>query len=356
MVVRGAMRVLMVMTGPRVGGLQFSCVPYGAALKLKGHEVRALLIHNSPYVESLRACGVPTDLTRWPRKPFPFDRLQARDIARVAAGFTPDVALTFASKGLSPTLSALKGKLPIITRCGATKAKTISGLLGADAIIASSAEMKSRIVATGYDDGRVYVLPNFIEDPGPPPRKALEQAVVVASLGRLVHRKGFDILIRAAGILKAEGQPLAVRIAGDGPERAALRALAADLDVTLDLTGWVNGGEKREFLARADIFVCPSRYEPFGYVNVEAMSQGLPVVATETTGPRAIFAGSDAATLVPVEDPKAMANALKPLLTDHARRSAMGTAARQHFVNTFSLSAGAETLDRILMQVAGGTK
>jgi glycosyltransferase involved in cell wall biosynthesis len=110
------------------------------------------------------------------------------------------------------------------------------------------------------------------------------------SVGRLVPIKGFDVLVRAAAIAAPENPPTTVVILGDGPERARLTELAHRLKVDLRLPGFVARAEVARWMAGADLYVQPSRplrsgrTEGLPVATREALSVGLPVVASATGG------------------------------------------------------------------------
>ena len=183
---------------------------------------------------------------------------------------------------------------------------------------------------------------------GAPVRDAVARAVArrelgivdrtVLSVGRLVPIKGFDILVRAAALAAATRSPApgaedprawalapATRfvILGDGPERARLEALARRLNVHLDLPGFVPRPEIARWMTGADLYVQPSRplangrTEGLPVATLEALSLGLPVVASATGGLGELAtgrgpggmgpAGPAGLHLVPSGDPLALA-------------------------------------------------
>lgn len=108
----------------------------------------------------------------------------------------------------------------------------------------------------------------------------------VLAVGRLVPNKGFDLLLRAFTPL-AESRPgLGLVIAGDGPGRGGLVALADELGITerVLLTGWLGRDEVAAVMTRAEVFALTSRVESFGVVLLEAMRAGVPAVATSCGG------------------------------------------------------------------------
>lgn len=174
---------------------------------------------------------------------------------------------------------------------------------------------------------RVTHVLNGVEpvEPVRPPGGAVP---VVAALGRLTAQKGFDVLLDAVRLLDADGVRLEVLLGGEGRERADLERRAAGLPVRL--TGFE--AEPRRLFAQADVFVLPSRVEALPLVLVEAVSAGLPCVATDVGDVREAL--GDVVEVVPPQDAGALAGALRRLLADPADRERRGragiTAARQH--------------------------
>jgi glycosyltransferase involved in cell wall biosynthesis len=158
----------------------------------------------------------------------------------------------------------------------------------------------------------------------------------VASYGRLHANKGFDRLIEAAALLRGRGRPVRLALGGEGPERAALEALAARLEAPVEFRGWI---EPPRFLAEADLFVLSSRVEPFGLVTAEAMAAGVPVVATDIDGPRAVLQQGRLGRLVEPDDARALADAIAAALDDPARAE-RARAARDHALATYGEAAG----------------
>jgi glycosyltransferase involved in cell wall biosynthesis len=127
-------------------------------------------------------------------------------------------------------------------------------------------------------------------------------------LGRLVPVKGVDQLLRAAAEVPG---PTHVRIAGDGPERANLTALARALGIDTSFEGWVSGARKEALLRACDAIVVPSgAKEGLPTVLFEAKARALPIIATRAGAiPEGVE--PDARTvLVPLDDPAALTRAI----------------------------------------------
>ena len=149
--------------------------------------------------------------------------------------------------------------------------------------------------------------------PGEPP--------VILGVGRLVPRKGFDVLLRAFARVR-RNRRVRLIVLGDGKTSgtsdvctAQLNALAQELDIANDVS--LPGFRRNPFayMARAKVFVLPSRFEGLPGVLIQAMACGCPVVSTDCpTGPREILEGGRYGPLVPVDDDGAMAVAIEDVL------------------------------------------
>lgn len=139
---------------------------------------------------------------------------------------------------------------------------------------------------------------------------------VVLGVGRLTDQKGFDTLINSFAHLVEEWDARLV-ILGEGEDRDTLKSRAREhgIDDWVDLPGYVDN--PYAFMREADVFVLSSRYEGMPNVLVEAAAIGTPLVATDCpSGPRELLNGGEAGELVPVEDPRAMAEAIDRQLTN----------------------------------------
>jgi glycosyltransferase involved in cell wall biosynthesis len=139
---------------------------------------------------------------------------------------------------------------------------------------------------------------------------------LILSVGELCYRKGFDTLLRAFARVRAQ-RPCRLMILGRGGERTALLALADELGMANDvaLPGFVP--EPYAYMAHADLFAFTSRWEGLGFVPIEALAVGTPVVSTDCpSGPREVLADGRYGPLVPVDDAAALARALIATL-DH---------------------------------------
>ena len=200
----------------------------------------------------------------------------------------------------------------------------------ADRLLCVSSPLQSSIRRnTGAE---ATVLPNIVDTacffrPTPPGSEG--DGFCFASVGSLIRRKGFDLLLDALGILRERGLCPEVKIIGRGEEEPALRSQAEALGVArqVEFTGFRPREEIAEIFHSADAFVLASRRETFGVVYVEAMAAGLPVIATACGGPED-FVSEKNGVLVPAEDPSALADAMERLMLHRNEYDSAAIAAR----------------------------
>jgi glycosyltransferase involved in cell wall biosynthesis len=180
----------------------------------------------------------------------------------------------------------------------------------------------------------------------PAPDRRRESPFEVLCVGRLVAAKGQSVLIRAIHQLIDSGRHLTLRLVGDGPDRAALEQLAATLRISDAVTfdGAINADGIRARYANADVFALASFAEGIPVVLMEAMSMGLPVVATSITGIPELIRPDVDGILVAPSDEDALASAIGALMNDEAFRARLGAAGRVRVQSRYDLPTN---LDRL---------
>jgi glycosyltransferase involved in cell wall biosynthesis len=210
----------------------------------------------------------------------------------------------------------------------------------ADAIVTVSEGARQDLAAfLRIDEARVIAIPNpspsaalteRAEEPLAHPWFAAERTVpVVVAAGRLVPKKGFDVLLDAVARVR-ETRELRLVIMGEGPERAVLERdiERRGLRGSVELAGFVDNPFAR--LARADVFVLSSFAEGMPNVLIEAMACGCPVIATDCpSGPREILRGGRDGPLVPPGDARALAAAITAVLANPPDRHVLRARARE---------------------------
>ena len=180
-----------------------------------------------------------------------------------------------------------------------------------------------------------------------PPALLPEGARVLLAVCRLSEQKGIDVVVRALAAVRPEHPEAVLVVLGDGPERAALERLVADLDVAgaVFLPGRV--GDVAEWLRRAELLVHPVRWEGFGLALLEAMLAKRPVVASAVSSVPEIVVDGETGLLVPPNDPAALATAITRLLGDRGLAERLGSAGFARARSEFSVERMARQTLRV---------
>jgi glycosyltransferase involved in cell wall biosynthesis len=179
-------------------------------------------------------------------------------------------------------------------------------------------------------------------------------APVVLSVGNLIPIKGHATLIRAAAALGSEFPDLRWEIIGDGPERARLQTLCAQLQVTEKVRFLWRQSRKQVAAAMqgCTLFALPSCYEGLGCVYLEAMSTGKPAIGCRGQGIAEVIQHGSNGFLVGPDNDRELALAIAMLLKDETRRCDISIAARDTILDRFTLAHQAESLLRIYYEAA----
>ncbi len=235
-----------------------------------------------------------------------------------------------------PLVVTLQGELTMDTHQLYQRSRLLPRLLRhllrhADAVTACSGQTLLEAetllgVQTGERGSVIYNGVDLTEFEVPP--LATERGRYILAIGRHVPEKGFDLLIEAYAKLGRDDVRLV--IAGDGPERQALERLAKDLGVAdrVDLPGRADRAQTVQLFRNCEFFVLPSRHEPFGIVNVEAMASGKAILAASVGGVPEIVHDRKNGLLVRPEDAAALADGMRVLLDDPDLRNRLGAAGR----------------------------
>ncbi|MBV9516319.1 MAG: glycogen synthase [Mycobacteriaceae bacterium] len=246
----------------------------------------------------------------------------------------------------------------------------------ADAVIAVSSGMRDDVVRTypALDPSRVHVVRNGIDtdvwfpvEPTPGESILEELGVdltrpIVAFVGRITRQKGVAHLVAAAHHFTSEAQLVLCAGAPDTPEIAAeITGAVANLSRTRSGVFWVREmlpiSKIREILSAAEVFVCPSVYEPLGIVNLEAMACATAVVASDVGGIPEVVADGETGLLVHYDASSAsefeqsLADAVNALVADPAKAERFGRIGRQRCIDEFSWAHIAEQTIEIYRKV-----
>jgi len=302
------------------------------ALNRAGLDQRVVIRRNSRRAAQLAAGGLtPREL------PFGgiFDFRTRGALKREIANFRPDVVLTWMSRATS---KCPKGPFVHVGRLGGYY--NLKYYKSCGHLIGNTADIVAYCAARGWPRERVHYLPNFVDaSPAPPiPRTQFhtpDDVPLLLAAGRFHPNKAFDVAIRALAKLP----DTYLWLAGEGELEGALKSLADAQGVAhrIRFLGWRN--DMPALLAAADVLVCPSRIEPLGNVVIEAWAHGKPVAAAASIGPKSLIKDGLSGLLVPIDDPDALADALRHTIHDKALAARFVAGGRAAFEASFTEAA-----------------
>jgi glycosyltransferase involved in cell wall biosynthesis len=358
------LRIAFVITrSDAIGGAQIHVRDLAGSLHDEGHAVRVLVGGQGPFVDALRARGVPVEPLRHLVAPLrPLEDLRGVvELRRALAAFVPDLVTLHSSKaGTLGRLAARGLGVPVIytahgwpfvegvpvvgrtvyrlvERLTAPLADRLVTVSEADLALARRAGVGTLAQLVRVHNGVHDVPADLRARPGEGPARL----VVVARLD--VPKDPFTLL-RALARLRAREWTL--EWIGDGPRRAPAERLAASLGLA-DRCRFVGAQDDvAERLARASVLLLPTDREGLPLCVLEGMRAGLPVIASAVGGiPEAVLPDVTG-LLVPPGDTGALAGAIDSLLDDPSARARLGAAGRRRYDDCFSFARQrAATLD-----------
>lgn len=266
-----------------------------------------------------------------------------------------------ATRGLQvPIVATLHGwvdttwRLRIYNRVEATLLKLCT------AVVVVADQMLERVTRAGVDRKKVAVIGNGVDTERFAPQESSAAGLTLLTVARLTPEKGIDVLIRAFAAASAEVQGLRLRIAGAGPLRGELEALARQQGVSesIEFLGFVSSPEK--LYADATCYVCASYTEGMPLSVLEAMASGLPIIATAVGSLPDIVGGCRVGCLVPPGDAERLAAAITEqagspeLRAEQGRRSAR--CARERYSLATQAGAYARLFERARCRVEPATE
>lgn len=197
--------------------------------------------------------------------------------------------------------------------------------------------------------GRSSVIRNGVVLPDAEPAPLPFDPPHLVSLGRLIERKGIDVLLASFARLLQRHPNVVLTIAGDGPDRGALerQAEALGLGAAVRFVGWVPRDDVPALLNSATMLVLPSRAEGFPIVALEAAQLARPVVASDVDGIPEVIAHGEAGLLVPCDDVGALTDAIASLLAAPEAARRMGEAARRRVLGEFAMEHVTDQYDAL---------
>jgi glycosyltransferase involved in cell wall biosynthesis len=354
------MKILNIMLGRGLGGIEQAFLDYAGALKSQGFEV--INVTSIFAKVNLRltqpSCKLP-NIGTW-------DFLSRICLKALIQIIKPDAVIAHGRRAIKFTKFH-----PLI---GVAHNYNIKDLLSCDYIIALTNHMKDHL-RHDFPEDRIAVIPNMVssslrasvnERGNPayatdkmdcrvgskaPPRNDCNSKTKIGTFGRFVKKKGIDVFLQSLALLKEADYKFEAVIGGDGEEKESLVKLRDDLNLTTDVkfVGWVSN--KEEFFQNIDIFCLPSLHEPFGIIILEAMSYRVPIISTKTEGPSEILEDKKSALLVDVNSPEGLSKAIARLIDDQEQAQVYADYAYARVQNHYSTDVVAKKLCEFLNNI-----
>jgi phosphatidylinositol alpha-mannosyltransferase len=329
------------------GGVNSHIRAQAAALRARGHRVTVFGASSSPLPDGeipLGSCvsivldGTKTGFGVDPRAWFDVRRLfdrHAFDVVHMHEPFMPLVSWFVMRRCRVPIVATFHTHREAGHRWYARFRPWLRPMMQRVTTRLAVSEAARRTVAREFP-GRYEIVPNGI-DVGRFQRACAAPSSMVGGrphvlfVGRLERRKGADLLVRAMSSVQRRLPEARLVLVGEGPERSALERLARELAVDATFEGRVTEEELPAYYRAADVVCSPARGgESFGVVLLEAMAAGRPLVATRIDGYAELLNDAACATLVDVDDPAAIADAIGSLLANPDLSRTLGVRAASH--------------------------
>lgn len=363
-----ALKVLHVLAPGVVGGLERVVCSLTRAQREAGIEARVAAVvepgaDENPVVAELRAAEVGVDEIRVPPRSYSLER---RKLAELCARWRPDVMHSHGYRcDIVDSRVAQQLAIPrVSTQHGFTGGDLRNRLYEwlqrrearrMDAVIAVSRAMGDLLAASNVARERLHVVPNaysprthFTERSAARRELGLPvDAYVIGWVGRLTAEKGADVLVDAMALLK--GEPVIASFIGDGSQRQSLTARSTSK--AAGKVYWHGLVLDASRLLRAfDVFVLSSRTEGTPMVLFEAMSAGIPIVATRVGGVPDVLRREDA-LLVDADDPESLASAIRETMRNPETARARAASARARLAAEYAVAPWVERHTTIYRQI-----
>ncbi len=208
-----------------------------------------------------------------------------------------------------------------------------------DTVFVNSEEYRQSWIKRGFDPGKLQILPRGLDtelfhpsrrDPdfwskfGP-----TDGQVRLLYVGRVSKEKDLDVLAQSYRKLRDEKVPVQLFVVGHGPYAEALAGAVPDAL----FTGVLRGKDLASAYASADIFVFPSTTDTFGNVIIEAQAAGIPVIVSDSGGPKELVEDHGNGLVTRSHDVEDFTRAIRELVTNAEKRRAMGVKARESVID-----------------------
>jgi glycosyltransferase involved in cell wall biosynthesis len=337
-----------------VGGAQIHVRDLAAAVRAQGHSATVFTSGSGPFVDDLRATGIPVVLLQHLSAPMrPFRDLRAlREVRLALTDLRPELVAAHSAKaGVLGRLAGRSLRVPVVVTvhgwaCApgtpslqaavSRRVERFIGPLASKIITVSEFDrrfgLEARLVAEDQvvtvHNGMPDVTPALHADPSLVPAR-------LAMVARFEPQKDHLTLLRALGGLQDLSWEL--DLVGDGPLRGEMQSLAAALGIASRVHFLGQRMDVEQILARAQVSLLVSHWEGFPLTILEAMRAGLPVVASAVGGIGESVRDGETGFLVPRGEVDLLRDRIRQLLVAPALRSRLGASGRVRYEQNFTL-------------------
>lgn len=349
------MKILQVMAGGAHGGAETAFVDMCVAMHEAGADIEVVTRKNPIRVPQLLDAGLTVHTLPFGGKAdFYTPWAMKKIIQRTGA----DIVQTWMSRAAqkTPNWQSSKTDKPYVTLARLGGYYKITHFKTIDYFVAISPDLKRHIIDGGIDNQKIRHINNFAEteeDVVPVRREDLDtpdDATVVLTLARLHDSKALDIAIEGLQDLPK----VYLWIAGEGPLRADLEALAQQQNVSerVRFLGWRS--DRAALLQTADICAFISRVEPFGTVFAQSWANKTPVIVSDADGPKQYCRDGEDSIVIPKDNVKAFVGAVKSLQDDNVLQMTLVQNGYKRYLDEFtkdkSVQAYLDFYQEILVQ------
>ena len=330
------MKIMHVMASRALGGAETYSTDVMLSLHQAGVQQSIVMHARAPRFADMKKAG----LRLFPEIfSVPFLFWQRRVLRQLIENERPDVVVCWMRRAGSLASMPHGGKMPHIIGWfgGYYNPKKFTACVD---FVGVTRDIAAHMVTSGVPAQHAHFIPTFpdITDAPALSRASLntpDNTKVLLALSRLHPKKGLDTLLTALRDLP----DCILWLAGDGPDKAKLEALAEQLGVAsrVRFLGWRT--DRAALLRAADVCVLPSRYEPFGTVILEAWAARVPFVACRSAGPAAHVTDGENGLLVEIDDATGLAAALRRACDDAALRARLIENGYKTYASTYTREA-----------------
>jgi L-malate glycosyltransferase len=357
------MRILQICSAREIGGGERYLADLTNSLVERGHDIFAALTPNSLLINELNLARENILFSRLRNALDVFSAFELANFIRekkieiIHAHLGRDYNLAATASRLTKTPFVLtRHVLFKLNRLHKFSLNRVSGVIAPSNAIADSLKKQllfppEKITVIRYGINLEHFAPEITKK---------DENFVVGTIGHLAPIKGHDTFVKAAAAVLKKRKDVRFLIIGEdkstsGKNRSEIEDLIKkfELQKNVEMVGWTD--DVRQYLRRFDIFVSAAREEAFGIVMIEAMMFGLPVVATESEGAREIIEDDKSGILIPIEDERAMANAILSLLDNESERKRLAENGQKRVVENFSLDKMVSDTEKFYRRVLAQT-